>query len=105
LVALSEPGDATARQYRATGAGCAGVVGLIAPISQPFCDGCGRVRLTAEGQLYPCLLDSRGVDMSAAWTTGAFCPATAERLVVDAVAGKRPVGPQPQTAAMVALGG
>jgi cyclic pyranopterin phosphate synthase len=105
LVALPETQGATARRYRVSGAGCAGAVGLIAPISQPFCDGCRRMRLTAEGELYPCLLDSHCVDMSAAWGKEGFCPATAERLVEEAVVGKRPQGPRRQTAAMVAIGG
>jgi cyclic pyranopterin phosphate synthase len=105
LVALPETEGATARRYRARGSGSVGVIGLIAPISQPYCDGCRRMRLTAEGRLYPCLLDSRCVDMSTAWGEGGFCPVTAERLVTDAVAGKQAQGPQPQTAAMVALGG
>ncbi|MCD7754146.1 MAG: GTP 3',8-cyclase MoaA [Clostridiales bacterium] len=33
----------------------AGLVGFISPCSAPFCDGCNRLRLTADGWLKPCL--------------------------------------------------
>ena len=33
----------------------AGSVGVIASMSQPFCDSCSRLRLTAEGMIMPCL--------------------------------------------------
>jgi cyclic pyranopterin phosphate synthase len=34
-----------------------GEVGLITPMSDPFCDDCDRVRLTADGKLLSCLFD------------------------------------------------
>ncbi len=40
---------------RATGLLHAGSVGVIASMSQPFCDSCSRLRITAEGKLMPCL--------------------------------------------------
>ncbi|WP_321972140.1 GTP 3',8-cyclase MoaA [Paratractidigestivibacter sp.] len=33
----------------------AGCVGLIRPMSHKFCDGCSRIRVTADGRLKPCL--------------------------------------------------
>ncbi len=42
-----------ARRYRLPGA--RGTVGLIAPLSHPFCDSCRRLRVTADGMLKPCL--------------------------------------------------
>jgi cyclic pyranopterin phosphate synthase len=38
-------------------------LGFISPVSDPFCDGCRRLRLTADGRLRHCLFDSEGVDM------------------------------------------
>jgi cyclic pyranopterin phosphate synthase len=43
-----------------------GRVGLIQPVSQPFCEACDRLRLTAEGQVRNCLFstaewDARGI--------------------------------------------
>jgi cyclic pyranopterin phosphate synthase len=105
LTALAPEPEGTARRYRTTGNGCSGVVGLIAPVSKPFCGGCGRIRLTADGRLYPCLLDSRCVDVTRAWSGGRFSATTAARLVEQAVAVKRPEGLQRQAAAMVTLGG
>jgi cyclic pyranopterin phosphate synthase len=40
---------------RATGRRHAGSIGVIASMSQPFCDSCSRLRLTAEGKVMPCL--------------------------------------------------
>ncbi|MBC8144200.1 MAG: GTP 3',8-cyclase MoaA, partial [bacterium] len=40
---------------RATGHKHVGSVGVIASMSQPFCDTCSRLRLTAEGMIMPCL--------------------------------------------------
>lgn len=42
-----------ARLYRLPGA--KGTVGLISPLSDHFCSGCSRLRLTADGCLKPCL--------------------------------------------------
>ena len=44
-------------RYARTSTG--GVVGFITPMSQIFCDGCNRVRVSADGKLHACL--GRGV--------------------------------------------
>ena len=49
------PGSSNARRYRFHVGGEAVAVGLIAPVSHPFCAGCDRLRLDAHGRLYPCL--------------------------------------------------
>ena len=38
-------------------------VGFISSVSQPFCDGCNRIRLTADGLLYTCLYDSSNINL------------------------------------------
>jgi cyclic pyranopterin phosphate synthase len=38
-------------------------VGVIASVTQPFCGGCTRARLSAEGKLYTCLFATRGQDL------------------------------------------
>ncbi len=43
-----------------------GVLGLITPLTNNFCDGCNRVRVTCEGQIYMCLGQSDRVDLRAA---------------------------------------
>jgi cyclic pyranopterin phosphate synthase len=40
-----------------------GEVGLITPITDPFCDDCDRVRLTADGKLLSCLFDTEFHDL------------------------------------------
>ncbi|WP_260928018.1 GTP 3',8-cyclase MoaA [Novosphingobium sp. 9] len=43
-----------------------GRLGFITPLTNNFCDGCNRVRVTATGQLYACLGGSEQVDLRAA---------------------------------------
>lgn len=43
-----------------------GLLGLITPLSDNFCAGCNRIRVTATGQLYPCLGGGERVDLRAA---------------------------------------
>ena len=38
--------------------GAPGTVGVITPMSHNYCDRCNRMRLTADGQLRPCLFGS-----------------------------------------------
>ena len=40
-----------------------GGLGLITPMSEPFCDDCDRVRLTADGKLLSCLFDTQYHDL------------------------------------------
>ena len=48
-----------------------GTVGFITPISEHFCQHCNRLRLTADGQLRPCLLSDDEIDLRAALRQGA----------------------------------
>jgi cyclic pyranopterin phosphate synthase len=41
----------------------AGEIGVIASVTEPFCGGCTRARLSAEGSLYTCLFASKGHDL------------------------------------------
>jgi GTP 3',8-cyclase len=43
----------------------AGEIGVISSVTDPFCDGCTRARLSADGQLYTCLFAERGHDLRA----------------------------------------
>jgi cyclic pyranopterin phosphate synthase len=52
-----------ASRYRFTDGG--GEVGFISSVSAPFCGGCTRLRLSAEGSLYTCLFGSEGTDLRA----------------------------------------
>ncbi len=46
-------GNGPARYWRAPGA--KGMIGFITPISEKYCDTCNRFRLTANGEIRPCL--------------------------------------------------
>jgi cyclic pyranopterin phosphate synthase len=54
-------GPASAQRFRIPG--YAGVIGVIAPHSAPFCGACNRIRLTAEGRLRACLIDGGELDL------------------------------------------
>ncbi|HYH86995.1 MAG TPA: GTP 3',8-cyclase MoaA [Pyrinomonadaceae bacterium] len=47
-------GSETATRYRFAD-GSPGEIGIIAPVTEPFCGACSRVRLTADGQIRTCL--------------------------------------------------
>ena len=60
----------TALRYR-FGDGGPGEIGLVAPVSEPFCGKCSRIRLTADGKIRTCLFsrldhDLRGLLRAAA---------------------------------------
>lgn len=43
-----------------------GRLGFITPLTNNFCEGCNRIRITATGQLYPCLGGHEQVDLRGA---------------------------------------
>ena len=47
-----------------------GVVGFISPVSEPYCDTCNRMRLTADGKFHLCLLNDDEIDIKAALRGG-----------------------------------
>jgi len=49
----------------------AGEVGLIASVTEPFCAGCDRARLSADGSLYTCLFAAEGLDLKGFLRAGA----------------------------------
>jgi cyclic pyranopterin phosphate synthase len=69
------PSAGNSRRYLFDVDGVAVTVGLIAPISRPFCTGCDRLRLDAHGRLYPCLRGAEAWDLTPGLSDG--CPASA----------------------------
>lgn len=66
------PGDEmgrVARNYRLLNG--SGEFGIIASISEPFCGGCTRARLSADGKLYTCLFAGKGLDLKEPLRRGA----------------------------------
>jgi cyclic pyranopterin phosphate synthase len=70
LVALAAnyPGEVANRWRYADGEG---EIGVIASVTQPFCGGCTRARLSAEGRLFTCLFATAGTDLRAPLRAGA----------------------------------
>jgi cyclic pyranopterin phosphate synthase len=95
----------TATRYRVIDAGREGVIGMISPVTKPFCGSCRRMRLTADGRMFPCLLDGRFVSLNQAWRDGRLNAQLADAMIREAIAGKAPKGPLHQPTRMVVLGG
>jgi cyclic pyranopterin phosphate synthase len=58
----------------------AGEIGFIHAVSEPFCAGCTRARLSAEGKLYTCLFATSGEDLRAPLRSGAGDAELARRI-------------------------
>jgi cyclic pyranopterin phosphate synthase len=61
--------DETARRWRYRDG--AGEIGVIASVTKPFCGGCSRARLSAEGRLHTCLFALKGHDLRGPLRLGA----------------------------------
>lgn len=61
--------DGEARVYRL--ANSRGTLGFISPVSAPFCAGCNRARLMADGMMRLCLLREKEIDLRALLRGGA----------------------------------
>jgi GTP 3',8-cyclase len=72
----------TARVYRF--ADGKGKIGLINPVSEPFCADCNRIRLTADGRLRTCLFSLNETDLRGPLRDGATDD-DLEQIVRDAV--------------------
>jgi GTP 3',8-cyclase len=69
LERMSGRKDETAVKYRY--ADGAGELGVIASVTKPFCGGCSRARLSAQGELFTCLFGVKGRDLRAPLREGA----------------------------------
>jgi len=58
-----------ARRYRY--ADGVGEIGFISSVTQPFCSGCNRARLSADGKIYTCLFAAQGHDLKTPLRAGA----------------------------------
>jgi len=99
----------TARKYRFAD-GAPGEIGLIAPVSEPFCGFCSRIRLTADGKLRTCLFSKDDHDLKFLLRDGAADEDIAryvESVVAEKEAGHRINEPdfRPPARTMVFIGG
>jgi len=66
---LTFRGRGPSRNYRIKGA--KGVIGFISPLSDHFCGDCSRLRLTADGEIRPCLFSNIKIDIKTPMRKGA----------------------------------
>ncbi|MCL2346107.1 MAG: hypothetical protein FWC58_09690, partial [Desulfobulbus sp.] len=69
LIPSTEDSGGPARYWRIPGSDTR--VGFISPHSHNFCDSCNRVRITARGELYPCLGQNDAVNLMTILRAGA----------------------------------
>lgn len=69
LVPSTESSGGPARYWRIPGS--TSRIGFISPHSHNFCDTCNRVRITAKGELYPCLGQNDAMNLMPALRAGA----------------------------------
>ena len=69
LERLTFRGRGPSRNYRIKGA--TGVIGFISPLSDHFCGACSRLRLTANGEIRPCLFSDIRIDIKTPMRNGA----------------------------------
>ena len=67
---------APSEQYE--GRGFSGRVGIISPVTEPFCERCDRLRVTSDGRLRGCLSEPDAIDLRAMLRTGAGTEELAE---------------------------
>lgn len=64
LIRLKDKLNDTAKNYKIEG--YMGSFGFISPVTNPFCDSCNRIRLTADGKIKNCLFSSNEIDLLSA---------------------------------------
>ena len=69
LIPIAHERSETARKYRF--ADSPGEIGLVAPVTQPFCGACSRIRITADGKLRTCLFSTDDHDLKYLLRNGA----------------------------------
>lgn len=73
-------------------AGGAGSVGFIGSLTEPFCESCSRIRISAHGTIRPCLFSDYEVDLKGLMRAGACDDEVAA--AVEAAVWNKPAGSQ-----------
>ncbi|MEX2544833.1 MAG: GTP 3',8-cyclase MoaA [Phycisphaeraceae bacterium] len=100
-----EQGHDAARRYRVTlDNGQRATVGFITPMSCNFCAACNRIRVAADGVLYPCLMDEPAHSLLPALRPR-FDADHLDELIAAGLAGKRAEHPHDGFVVMTHIGG
>ena len=108
LVEIAHGRSETARRYRFEDG--VGEIGIIAPVSHPFCGHCSRIRITSDGKIRTCLFSVWDHDLHAQMQRGASDEELAEfiRGVVQKKEERHHIGEPdfvPASRTMVHIGG
>jgi GTP 3',8-cyclase len=108
LIEIPHARSETARRYRFDDG--IGEIGIIAPVSHPFCGHCSRIRITSDGKVRTCLFSVWDHDLHALMRQGATDEELAEfiRGVVDRKEERHHIGEPdfvPASRTMVHIGG
>jgi GTP 3',8-cyclase len=108
LVEIPHARSETARRYRFDDG--VGEIGIIAPVSHPFCGHCSRIRITSDGKIRTCLFSVWDHDLHAEMQRGASDEGLAEfiRGVVQKKEERHHIGEPdfvPASRTMVHIGG
>jgi len=68
IVKLNDLPNSTSKSYQVEG--FKGTFSFISTITAPFCEGCNRIRLTADGKLRNCLFSTAEMDLLTAYRSG-----------------------------------
>ena len=89
LIPSAETSGGPARYWRIPGT--TSRIGFISPHSHNFCDSCNRVRITARGELYPCLGQNDALNLMPILREQPDNPAALRQAIVDSM-GIKPYG-------------
>jgi cyclic pyranopterin phosphate synthase len=108
LVEIPHARSETARRYRFDDG--VGEIGIIAPVSHPFCGHCSRIRITSDGKIRTCLFSVWDHDLHAQMQRGASDQALADfiRGVIEKKEERHHIGEPdfvPASRTMVHIGG
>lgn len=78
--------------------------GFITPMSCPFCDLCDRIRIAADGSLFPCLMDRPRANLMSA-IRPYFDPDAFDAILFDALQSKQEEHPSTGFIPMIQIGG
>ncbi|MGH7131779.1 MAG: GTP 3',8-cyclase MoaA [Phycisphaerales bacterium] len=89
LVPLGRESDSSTSETFAFAGGGPGRIGVIAPVTRPFCGACSRLRITADGKVRPCLFSLEEFDLRGPLRNGAS-ERQLEDVLLEAVWSKQP---------------
>ena len=89
LKPLGRESDSSTSETFVFAEGGAGRIGVIAPVTRPFCGACSRLRITADGKVRPCLFSLEEFDLRGPLRGGAS-EREVEDVLLEAVWSKQP---------------